>query len=193
LPIQKVYGKKPLYGFCYHFCLGLGKVQAQDIPAGCADGPSGPPSAGTVCPDGSIPLGDPELPLGCPGSTKTGTMGNDYSVICPARPGRGECEYSKETNRCVELFRVTPVGSCGDTTGSCITDNIQKLINILSIGIGVIITIVIIFAGFQYMTARDNPQAVQGAKSKILNAIIALVAYIFLYAFLQWVVPGGVF
>ncbi|TXG76667.1 hypothetical protein E6Q11_04200 [Candidatus Dojkabacteria bacterium] len=69
---------------------------------------------------------------------------------------------------------------------------LQTFINILSAAAGLVITIVIIVGGIQYSAAKDDPQAVAAAKSRITNAIIALAAFIFFYAFLQWVVPGGV-
>lgn len=67
------------------------------------------------------------------------------------------------------------------------------LINFLAAGVGVIVTIMIIIGGIQYASAGPNPQAIQMAKKKITNAIIALVAFFFLYAFLQYLIPGGIF
>jgi hypothetical protein len=51
----------------------------------------------------------------------------------------------------------------------------------------------IIVGGIQYMTAGDNAQAVGAAKQRIINALIALFAYLLAFGFLQWLVPGGVF
>jgi len=85
-----------------------------------------------------------------------------------------------------------PAGRC-EGGKNCISTNLRKITEAAIIGVGVIITVMIVIAGIQYMTARDNAQAVQAAKSKIMNAFIALVAFIFLYAFLQWLVPGGLF
>lgn len=73
-----------------------------------------------------------------------------------------------------------------------ITEWLRAVINILSAAAGLIITIVIIIGGIQYTTAKDDPQAVAAAKGRITNAIIALAVYIFFYAFLQWLVPGGI-
>lgn len=80
----------------------------------------------------------------------------------------------------------------------CLNENplvelITLAINILSAGAGVIITLMIVVAGIQYSTAGANPQAVNAAKGKIMNSVIALLALIFLYSFLQWLVPGGIF
>lgn len=88
-----------------------------------------------------------------------------------------------------------PKNDCQDglDEGNCgITRWLIVVINILSAAAGLIITIVIIVGGIQYTTAKDDPQAVAAAKGRITNAILALAVYIFFYAFLQWLVPGGV-
>ncbi len=86
--------------------------------------------------------------------------------------------------------------NCGDP--SCLKDNplvkyTKMTMNFLSVGVGVVVTIMIIVGGIQYASAGQNPQSVQAAKGKITNAIIALVAYFFLYAFIQYLIPGGAF
>ncbi len=77
------------------------------------------------------------------------------------------------------------------SSDNCIIENINVAINILSGSIGLLVIIVIIIAGIQYTTAAGDPQRIGKAKNRIRNAIIALVAYMFLYGFLQWVIPGG--
>ena len=66
-------------------------------------------------------------------------------------------------------------------------------INVLSGLVGVVVVGMIVIGGIQYSAAGDDPQKVQEAKKRVSNAVLALLAYIFMYAFLQWVVPGGVF
>ena len=66
-------------------------------------------------------------------------------------------------------------------------------INLVAGIVGVGAVLMIIWAGIQYTTARDNAQAVAAAKQKIINVVIGIAAFIFLYAFLNWLVPGGVF
>lgn len=70
---------------------------------------------------------------------------------------------------------------------------LQLLINTLSALVGIVVVIVIIVAGIQWSTAGNNPQQLSAAKNRIFNAILALLVFIFMYAFLQWVVPGGIF
>jgi hypothetical protein len=74
-----------------------------------------------------------------------------------------------------------------------IVQDINIVVNFLSIGVGVVVIAMIIVGGIQYSLASDNPQAVSAAKQRIINALIALVAYIFMFAFLQWLIPGGIF
>lgn len=79
-------------------------------------------------------------------------------------------------------------------TGNCaIYGYLLTFTNILSGLVAVVIVIMIITGGIQYATSADDPQKVTAAKKRIFNAIFALVAYIFMFAFLQWIVPGGVF
>ena len=79
-----------------------------------------------------------------------------------------------------------------DKTNCGILAYLITAINVLSAVVGVVVVIMIAVGGIQYSAAKDNPQATVAAKSRITNAIIALVAYIFMWAFLQYIIPGGV-
>lgn len=65
-------------------------------------------------------------------------------------------------------------------------------INGLSALVGIVIVAMITIGGIQYSAAGDNPQATVEAKKRLTNAIFALVMFIFMFAFLQYIVPGGV-
>ena len=69
---------------------------------------------------------------------------------------------------------------------------IGTIINVLAIGVLIVATIATIIAGVQYMSARDNPAQVDAAKKRLRNMIIGLVAYIFMYVFFAFIIPGGV-
>ena len=68
---------------------------------------------------------------------------------------------------------------------------ISPAVKFLSVGVGVVVTIMIIIGGIQYSTAGGDPQATAAAKKKISNAILALVAYSLIFALLEFIVPGG--
>lgn len=65
-------------------------------------------------------------------------------------------------------------------------------IQILSAAVGVLVVIMIVWGGIKYTSSKDNPQQTAEAKETIRNAIIGLVAYFFIFAFLQWLIPGGI-
>jgi len=195
--------------------LPLGTAYA-DTPTGCPGGPAGPPAPGTRCDDGSYPVKDSSLPMFCPGSSQQGAVPNDYKVTCPARPGRPKCVYAvdQSKNTCAQYAPKDP-SSEGDNTvcsgdknadGSCkvpvecegelsdecgVISLLGRIINIMAGLVGVIVVAVIVLGGIQYSTAGGDSQKVAKARQRISNAVIALFAFIFMWAFLQWVVPGG--
>lgn len=74
-----------------------------------------------------------------------------------------------------------------------ILDYLQTGINLVTALAGLAITAAFIMGGIQYSTSGGNPQAAAAAKKRIGNAVMALLALVFLYTFLQWLVPGGIF
>lgn len=74
-----------------------------------------------------------------------------------------------------------------------ILDLLQTAINVLSALVGITVVIMIIVGGIQYSSAEDNPQKIAAARSKIVNALIALFVFIFMFALLQYLIPGGIF
>lgn len=80
-----------------------------------------------------------------------------------------------------------------DEDGSKILGYLQDGINLLTALAGLAITASVIIGGIQYSTSGGNPQASAAAKKRIGDAILALLALVFLYTFLQWIVPGGIF
>ena len=68
---------------------------------------------------------------------------------------------------------------------------LNDAIKILSGIVGIVVTIMIIVGGIQYSVAGADPNAVAKAKKQIFNAIFALVAYGLMFAFLQYLIPGG--
>ncbi|HET7320746.1 MAG TPA: pilin [Candidatus Saccharimonadales bacterium] len=76
--------------------------------------------------------------------------------------------------------------------GDCLfTKYFNPAINLLSGLVGVAVVFSIVMGGIQYSASAGDPQKAAKAKSHIYNAVIALVAFAFLFAFLQWIVPGG--
>lgn len=89
-------------------------------------------------------------------------------------------------------------GCVGKTGQECLQSNpivkdLNTIVNFLSGLVGVVVVFVIILGGIQYSMAGDKAEAVSAAKKRIINGLIALLAFMFIFAFLQWLIPGGIF
>jgi hypothetical protein len=58
--------------------------------------------------------------------------------------------------------------------------------------VGVLAVISVVVAGIQYSSSADDPATVTKAKQRIFNTVVGLIAYIFLFAFINYLVPGGI-
>lgn len=110
-------------------------------------------------------------------------------------PSGQTAQYVGSTLTCAEPSSNNssyyPNDPSGDLASNPIIKWLRNFINLFAAIIGVGAVIMIIIGGIQYTAARDNPQAIQAAKMKIMNVAIGIVAFIFLYAFMQWLIPGG--
>ena len=109
-----------------------------------------------------------------------GSNNDDQNGEC----GEDEVEVSVEVggNRCVQ-------NSENSLEDNAIVVYLRYLIQFLTAGVGLVITIMIVVGGFQYITAGENSQKVQAAKQKIFNAVLALILFILMYALLNYLVP----
>jgi hypothetical protein len=82
---------------------------------------------------------------------------------------------------------------CTGTVSNPILDMVFGILRFLSAGVGIVVVASIVIAGIQFTLARDNPQNVEAAVSRIRSSLFALVIFIFAYAILNYLVPGGLF
>lgn len=90
---------------------------------------------------------------------------------------------------------------CASDSGSptnCLSHNVivtdlNTIVNVLAGLVGIVVVGTIIAGGVQYVAAGDKAEATAGAKKRIINGLTALGAFLFIYTFLQWLIPGGVF
>ena len=100
------------------------------------------------------------------------------------------------TNAAADAGYVDPAakgGQCKSTAHCDLIDKyINPFINFMAALVGIAVVVSIIVGGIQYSSSAGDPQKVTLAKNRIRNAIIALVTFLFLYALLQFLVPGGI-
>lgn len=106
-----------------------------------------------------------------------------FAATAPSTPG--------SSSACQDTTTDAALKKC--VVQSPIIHDLQQIINFLSAGVGIVVIGVIILGGIQYSIAGDNAQAISAARQRIFNGLIALVAFIFTFAFLNWLIPGGAF
>lgn len=93
---------------------------------------------------------------------------------------------------------VTSVISCNELGGADVKDSgvwslLLLTINILTAGIGVAAVGGILYGSIMYASAGGSAEQVKKAKGIIANVVIGIVAYALMYAFLNFLIPGGLF
>jgi hypothetical protein len=97
---------------------------------------------------------------------------------------------------CTDVTLSSPIDS--STSVKCsgnglIFNYLIIIIQFLSGAIGLVIVLMIVIGGIQYITSAGDPGAVKAAKGRIVNAITGLVLFILMFAILNFLIPGGVF
>ena len=125
------------------------------------------------------------------GSNGSGTA----SGLTPSCPTSGTLTPQQQKQGC-SVPATDPAADPNATCGQNFCDLVAKYVNpaikILSAMVGILVTIALILGGIEYSTSAGDPQKAAKAKGRITKAVLALVAYIFLYAFLQFIIPGGI-
>lgn len=133
---------------------------------------------------------------GSGGTKKLSDECNDYKNYKKGsfKPATGDdktiCQSDKKS--CIDPA-ANPNAKCDNDDCDFVKKFINPSINVLTLSFGILAIISIIIGGINYATSEGDPQKTARAKNRIFNTIIAIVAYMFLYAFLQFLVPGGAF
>lgn len=181
------------YLFMSVFSFGIFKTDTvYAVPAGCyfGEGNGANTYASTQCPNESV--------------ARAVSQFQACFVVLP-----GGTYEERNCDRLEEVANEVPEGTtftsgpietdCEPPEGEALSRANCGIINLLVIGInflsavaGIAIIASLMIAGFQYMTAQDDSGKIQKAKSRIIQTLVALTLFIFMYAFLNYLVPGGV-
>ena len=69
---------------------------------------------------------------------------------------------------------------------------VNPAIKFMAAAAGVAVVISVVVGGIQYSSAGGDPSKVAAARNRIQEAVIALLAFLFLMAFLNFILPGGI-
>lgn len=89
-------------------------------------------------------------------------------------------------------------GTADDNKSGKVSDNaIWKLLvmtlRIMAAGVGILAVAGISYAAVLYVTAADSAEQIKKSKTMITNVVIGIIAFALMYAFLNFLIPGGVF
>lgn len=82
---------------------------------------------------------------------------------------------------------------CNSGDGNGIMQIFLVAVNFLAIGVGIAVVGGIVFGALRYSSANGNASQAQQGITYIINSVIALVLFIFMYAIINFLVPGGLF
>jgi len=80
----------------------------------------------------------------------------------------------------------------GTNCNQFVNDYVNPAVKALTALVGIAAVLSIIIAGIQYSSSADDPGVVTKAKQRVFNVVLGLLAYIFLVAFLNFLIPGGI-
>ena len=76
--------------------------------------------------------------------------------------------------------------SCDSGDGESVRNIFEEIVDIMTVGIGILAAIGITIVGIQYLTAGGSEEKTRKAKRRLLEIVIGIAAYIVLYALLKW-------
>jgi hypothetical protein len=82
---------------------------------------------------------------------------------------------------------ILPASWCGEEG---IWQILQIILDIMTMGVGVLATVGLVISGIQWLTARDKDDQIVKAKSRIFNIVIGIVVWALMWLVLKWLIPG---
>lgn len=105
-----------------------------------------------------------------------------------------ETEEAPETEGATGCAGVeTNILNCDNKGGNPVASLVLQIINFLAVGVGIVVVGGIVWGSLLYTTSNGDSGKAQQGITTIVNAVIGLLLFIFTYAIINFVVPGGVF
>jgi Type IV secretion system pilin len=153
-------------------------------PPGCPGGQAGPPSptANYYCPNaGGQVVNGKYVPAAPAVDMLAKGSGGPVCIATPIFAGTqgackaGETEIPNDPN-----------------SGGAVVFYLKTILKLLNALVGMVIILVLVIAGIQYITSLGDPARVKNAKKRITESITALILYMFMFAILSFLIPGGI-
>ncbi len=80
--------------------------------------------------------------------------------------------------------------ACDCGHGEAIISILNLVVNIMTIGVGILGVIGITLVGIQYLTAGGSEEKTRKAKRRMFEIIVGIVVYVIVYSLLNWFIPS---
>ncbi len=91
-----------------------------------------------------------------------------------------------DEDNCTKTAILTEERFRCDEEGSAITAVLNLVVEIMTIGVGILGVLGITIVGVQYLTAGGNEEQTRKAKRRMFEIVIGIAAYVVIYALLYW-------
>lgn len=111
-----------------------------------------------------------------------------FAQSCPAGQQQVALPITQGGSHCVPIN-----GQSSNIQNNPIFVYLKEFLYFLAGGVGLAVVGGIVTGAYLYITARANASQTEKGKDIIINSVIGLLLFIFMYAILQFLIPGGVF
>ena len=80
--------------------------------------------------------------------------------------------------------------ACDCGHGEAIISILNLVVNVMTIGVGILGVMGITIVGIQYLTAGGSEERTRKAKRRMFEIIVGIVAYVIVYSLLNWLIPN---
>jgi hypothetical protein len=116
-----------------------------------------------------------------------GISGLSAAIVLTPTPVYAACESVTLSSPLINGQSAVTCGQHG-----IIFSYLKMIIQFLSGAVGLVVVLLIVIGGVQYITSAGDPAGVKAAKSRITNAITGLVLFLLMFAILNFLIPGGI-
>ena len=96
------------------------------------------------------------------------------------------CSDGRSGNVVVDTAILSGCDCSGGNGGGSVIEILNLVVDIMTIGIGILGVIGISVTGIQYLTAGGSEEKTRKAKRRMLEIVIGLAAYVLIYSVLKW-------
>lgn len=107
------------------------------------------------------------------------------TIMIGGSAGAVKCVPAPDPGKCTS---VLPESWCTGT-GQGILEVLGIILDVMTAGVGVLVTVGIVVSAVQWITARDNEAQVKKVKGRLLNIVIGALAWVLMWSFLNWIIP----